>query len=105
MAEFQRDASGQVSCRNRTICVDDPFSRDWCSRCLDYCVYCAWSEMIPMPDPANTLRDGMAELLKASKDILDSMQALSFHLDGYGNEMNRLEKAIAEGERLLEKQT
>lgn len=40
MTEFQKDEdSGQVSCRNRIVCRGDAFSRDWCIRFRDYCIY------------------------------------------------------------------
>lgn len=34
----QRDYSGQISCRNRSV-TDDIYSKDWCNKKNDYCCY------------------------------------------------------------------
>ncbi len=52
MPEFQKDLSGQVSCRNRVPCNDDDFSQDWCKDRGGYCHYSAECR-VPIPVKAH----------------------------------------------------
>ena len=45
---FEKDPSGQMSCRNREVCNDDPMSQDWCK---DRGGYCHYSEVCRVPVP------------------------------------------------------
>jgi hypothetical protein len=48
MPEFEKDPSGQASCRNRVVCNDDPWSKDDCAKFKRYCRY---SEDCRVPIP------------------------------------------------------
>jgi hypothetical protein len=98
--KYQRDWGGELSCKHRTGGYG---CKDWCNKRLNFCCHSEeCREPIPVADPLDDIVKSTLELLKASKDGWEVMRNLGLHLEGYHEEMNRLDAAIAEGERLLE---